>query len=340
MATVDPAPRDIFDRPMRDLRISVTDRCNFRCRYCMPREVFGADYAFLPRSEILSFEELTRVARAFIGLGVEKIRITGGEPLLRRNLDSLIGSIASETGVRDLALTTNGSLLAGQAATLRAAGLTRLTVSLDALDETAFAAMNDTRIVPAQVLRGIDAAIAAGFSPIKINMVVKRGANEHCIPEMVRRFDGPEFILRFIEYMDVGSTNGWRTSEVVPAAEILERIREVTSVAPLNANYNGEVARRFQTSSGGEIGIISSVSQPFCRDCTRARLTADGRLFTCLFAASGFDLKGILRSGATDIDLRKALGGHWRARSDRYSELRSQHSAEDLPKAEMSLLGG
>ncbi len=324
---------------MRDLRISVTDRCNFRCTYCMPKEVYGRGYDFLPKTEILSFEEIARLARAFVSCGVEKIRLTGGEPLLRRNLDHLVGALAPIEGLRDLTLTTNGALLAEQAPALRAAGLRRITVSLDALDDFTFRAMNDVDFPVHRVLRGIEAAAAAGFTPIKINTVIKRGVNEHEIPAMARRFSGPEFIVRFIEYMDVGNTNGWRLKDVVPANEILDRVAEAFPIEALPPNYRGEVARRFRTSNGGEIGVITSVTQPFCGDCTRARLSAEGRLYTCLFAGTGTDLRSPLRSGSTDEEIAALVATRWSARSDRYSEVRSE-ATRSQPKVEMAHIGG
>ncbi len=348
-----PPPLDQLHRPLHDLRVSVTDRCNFRCTYCMPKEVFGRDYDFLPRAEILSFEEIARLARCFVALGVEKVRLTGGEPLLRKNLDRLIAQLAALDGLRDITLTTNGSVLAPLAASLRAAGLRRITVSLDALDDATFRAMNDVDFPVSRVLDGIDAALAAGFAPIKINAVIRRGVNEHAIGELAERFAGPEFVVRFIEYMDVGNTNGWRLDDVVPAAEIAERLEGGSGGAPLHRadeaagrrfhplapNYRGEVARRFRTASGGEIGIISSVTQPFCRDCTRARITADGHLYTCLFGTHGHDLRGLLRSGASDEALTQFLATVWRARDDRYSELRTAATPRE-PKVEMSAIGG
>ncbi len=306
----------------------------------MPKEIFGRDYAFLPRGEILSFEEIARLARIFVGLGAEKLRVTGGEPLLRKDLERLIEMLASIDGVRDLTLTTNGSLLADKALSLHDAGLQRLTVSLDSLDETRFAKMNDVKFPVARVLRGIDAALAAGFSPIKINMVVQRGVNDGDIVPMARRFSGTDFVLRFIEYMDVGSTNGWRLDDVVSAAEIIDRISAEMPLDAMPASYRGEVARRFRhRDGGGEIGVISSVTQPFCGDCTRARLSADGRLYTCLFASEGRDLRAPLRDGATEAQLTAIIAGTWIERSDRYSELRSSQTSA-APKAEMSLLGG
>jgi cyclic pyranopterin phosphate synthase len=305
----------------------------------MPKEVFGRGYDFLPKEDVLSFEEMTRMARIFVGLGVEKVRLTGGEPLLRRNLDQLVAMLAGLDGLQDLTLTTNGSRLVEQAQALRTAGLRRLTVSLDALDDAIFRAMNDVDFPVHRVLRGIEAARAVGFAPIKINMVVKRGVNEDEILPMAQRFRGPEFILRFIEYMDVGNTNGWRMQDVVPAEEIVQRIEEELSLQPLAANYRGEVARRYRNAEGGEIGVISSVTQPFCGDCTRARLSADGRLFTCLFARAGTDLRAPLRAGASDKELAEMIARVWHGRTDRYSELRSSATLAQ-PKAEMSLLGG
>jgi cyclic pyranopterin phosphate synthase len=330
--------RDTLDRPLRDLRISVTDRCNFRCVYCMPKEVFGRDYAFLDRRELLTFEEIERLARAFVAHGVEKIRITGGEPLVRRDLERLIEQLAAIEGL-DLTLTTNGSLLPQKAALLRDAGLRRVTVSLDSLDDKTFQAMNDVDFPVERVLEGIDAAAAAGL-PVKVNMVVKRGLNEHAILPMAREFRGRGQILRFIEYMDVGHTNGWRMDDVVPAAEIVEAIGAELPLEPLEPNYTGEVARRWRYKDGsGEIGVIASVTQPFCGDCTRARLSAEGRLYTCLFALKGHDLRALVRGGTTDEELREAVGRVWARRTDRYSELRTAKTA-DLPKVEMSYIGG
>jgi GTP 3',8-cyclase len=323
-------------RPMRDLRISVTDRCNLRCRYCMPREVFGESYSFLPKADILTFEELTRVARVFVEQGVEKLRLTGGEPLLRRDIERLIAQLSAIPGVKDLALTTNGSVLGTKAQALRAAGLHRLTVSLDALDDAVFRRMADVDFPVSRILGGIDAAVAADFAPLKINMVVRRGVNESEIPSLVRRFRGPQFILRFIEYMDVGNTNGWRHDEVVPAAEILDRVGE--PLTPLPRNYAAETALRYQTADGTEIGVIASVTQPFCRGCTRARLAADGTLYTCLFASHGHPLRELVRQG-DDAALSAKVRSIWSSRSDRYSEQRSDSSLRQ-PKPEMSLLGG
>jgi cyclic pyranopterin phosphate synthase len=328
-------PEDQFQRPLHDLRISVTDRCNFRCTYCMPKEVFGRDYAFLPRAEILSFEEIARLARTFVSLGVEKVRLTGGEPLLRKDLPQLVRQLAEIDGIKDLTLTTNGSLLATKAADLRSAGLKRLTVSLDALDDATFRTMNDVDFPVTRVLEGIDAAVRAGFEPVKINAVIRRGVNEHSITDLAERFSGPEFIMRFIEYMDVGNTNGWRLDDVVPAKEIAERL----GLSSLAANYRGEVARRYRTPQGGEIGLISSVTQPFCRDCTRARITADGQLYTCLFGTHGHNLRTPLRSGASEEELAKIIRAIWHTRSDRYSELRTAATQRES-KVEMSAIGG
>jgi cyclic pyranopterin phosphate synthase len=330
---------DTLGRPLRDLRISVTDRCNFRCTYCMPKDVFGPDYKFLPRSAVLSFEEITRLARLFKGHGIEKIRLTGGEPLLRRDLERLIEMLASLGGL-DLTLTTNGSALVRKARALRDAGLQRLTVSLDSLDDAVFRAMNDVDFPVAAVLEGIEAATAAGLSPIKINMVVQRGVNDHTIVDMARRFKGTGHIVRFIEFMDVGATNGWRMDDVVPSAEVVRRIDAALGLAPADANYYGEVAQRWRYKDGsGEIGVISSVTQAFCRTCTRARLSTDGALYTCLFATSGYDLRALLRGGASDAEIHAAIGRIWRVRGDRYSEIRTAETAK-LRKVEMSYIGG
>jgi cyclic pyranopterin phosphate synthase len=330
---------DRLGRPVRDLRISVTDRCNFRCVYCMPKEVYGRDYAFLERRELLTFEEIERVARVFAELGVRKLRITGGEPLVRRDVEVLIAKLAG-IGSLDLTLTTNGALLAAKASALAAAGLSRITVSLDSLDDATFRRMNDVDFPVSRVLEGIEAAAAAGLAPVKVNVVVKRGLNDDGIVEMARFFRGTGHILRFIEYMDVGHTNGWRLDDVVPAAEIVEQIGGAFPLEPLEASYGGEVARRFRyLDGGGEIGVIASVTQPFCGDCTRARLSADGKLYTCLFAVRGHDLRGLLRGGATDDDLAATLARVWGARDDQYSALRSAETA-DLERVEMSYIGG
>ena len=328
---------DTFGRPLRDLRISVTDRCNFRCVYCMPKEVFGHEYRFLDRKELLTFEEITRVARAFVALGVEKLRITGGEPLVRRDLERLIAMLA-ELDV-DLTLTTNASLLPQKAQALADAGLRRITVSLDALDDATFRALNDVDFGVDRVLAGIDAAAAAGL-PVKVNCVLKRGANEDQTLPLARHFHGTGHTLRFIEYMDVGHTNGWRLDDVVPAAEIVQTIDAELPLTAAEPNYRGEVARRWRyRDGGGEIGVISSVTQPFCGDCTRARISAEGRLFTCLFALRGHDLRAAVRGGASDDELEAAIRGVWGDRKDRYSELRSA-ATTDLPKVEMSYIGG
>ena len=331
---------DTLGRPMRDLRVSVTDRCNFRCTYCMPKEVFGADHAFLPRTEILDFEEIERVVRASVALGVRKVRLTGGEPLVRRNLETLVEMLAAVPGIDDLTLTTNASLLAARAQVLADAGLHRVTVSLDALDDATFMRMNDVGFPVQRVLDGMAAAEAAGLGPIKVNTVVRRGLNEHAILDIAERFRGTGTTVRFIEYMDVGHTNGWRLDDVVPAAEIAERIHARWPIDPVDPEYRGEVAQRYRYRDGaGEIGIISSVTQPFCGDCTRARLSADGRLYTCLFATTGHDLRDLLRSGADDAAVAEALRVIWTGRSDRYSELRTLDTVE-LPKVEMSFIGG
>ena len=334
-----PATIDRLGRPLRDLRISVTDRCNFRCVYCMPRAVFGKDYQFLEHGALLTFEEIARLARLFRGLGVEKIRLTGGEPLVRRDLERLVAMLAEIPGL-DLTLTTNGSLLAKKAAALKAAGLQRITVSLDALDDPTFKRMNDADYPVAKVLEGIDAAAAAGLAPIKINMVVKRGVNEHGILAMARHFKGSGHILRFIEYMDVGATNGWRMDDVVTAREIVDLIGAEFPLEPAVPQYRGEVAERWRyRDGGGEIGVIASVTQAFCRDCTRLRLSTEGSLYTCLFATEGHDLRTLLRGGATDEDIVRRIQGVWRAREDRYSELRTTETAQ-WKKVEMSYIGG
>jgi cyclic pyranopterin phosphate synthase len=330
---------DKLNRPVRDLRISITDRCNFRCIYCMPKTVFGRDYPFLPRSDLLSFEEITRLARRFVSIGVKKIRLTGGEPLLRHNVEKLIEMLAEIPDV-ELTLTSNGSLLPQKAAVLRAAGLQRVTVSLDALDDTVFRRMNDVDFPVAKVLEGIDAATTAGLGPVKINMVVKRGVNDHEIPAMARRFRGTGHILRFIEYMDVGSSNGWKLDEVVSSAEVVRRIAAEFPLAPIDANYPGEVAQRWRYLDGaGEIGVISSVTRAFCDSCTRIRLSTEGKLYTCLFAQSGNDLRALLRAGKSDAELDAVLASLWQARQDRYSQLRMAATPE-MRKIEMSYIGG
>ncbi len=331
---------DTRDRPLHDLRISVTDRCNFRCTYCMPKEIFGAGFVFLPSAALLSFEEITRLARLFIGLGVEKIRLTGGEPLVRRDVEKLVAMLARLDGLRDLTMTTNGSLLARKARALKAAGLQRITVSLDSLDNEVFQAMNDVGFPVERVLEGIEAAREAGLWPIKINMVVKRGVNDQSVVDMARHFHGTGYVLRFIEYMDVGNTNGWRMDDVVSAAEIVRMIDAELPLEPLEASYRGEVAQRYRyRDGGGEIGVIASVTQPFCGDCTRARLSSEGLLYTCLFAGLGHDLRALLRGGKSDEEIRAFIEGIWRRRADRYSELRTQATAP-RPKVEMSHIGG
>jgi cyclic pyranopterin phosphate synthase len=328
---------DTFGRPLRDLRISVTDRCNFRCVYCMPKEIYGRDHRFLERRELLSFEEIARVARSFADAGVKKFRITGGEPLVRRDLERLIALLA-ELDV-DLTLTTNGSLLPQKAQLLAEAGLRRITVSLDSLDDAIFRALNDVDFPVDRVLEGIDAASAAGL-PVKVNAVIKRGANEDQIVPMAAFFRERGHTLRFIEYMDVGHTNGWRMDDVVPAKEIVGLLNDAFGVEPAEPRYRGEVAQRWRYKDGtGEVGVIASVTQPFCGDCTRARLSAEGKLFTCLFAVRGHDLRALIRGGGSDQELATAIRGVWAGRADRYSELRSAATA-DLPKVEMSYIGG
>ena len=330
---------DRLERPLRDLRISVTDRCNFRCVYCMPKQVFGKDYQFLEHQELLTFEEIARLARIFARHGVGKIRLTGGEPLVRRNLERLIEMLAAIPGL-DLTLTTNGSLLAKKAQALKAAGLKRITVSLDSLDDAVFMKMNDVDFPVARVLDGIAAAAAAGFGPIKINMVVKRGVNDASILPMARHFRGSGHILRFIEYMDVGHTNGWRMDDVVTARQIVTTINAEAPLEPVDPNYRGEVAERWRYRDGsGEIGVIASVTQAFCRDCTRARLSTEGRLYTCLFATAGHEFKPLLRGDASDQEIGLAIDGIWRKRGDRYSEIRGEATVP-LQKVEMSYIGG
>ena len=330
---------DQLGRPLADLRVSVTDRCNFRCRYCMPREHFDQEHRFLPRADLLSFEEIARVVSALRPLGLRKVRLTGGEPLLRNDLPALVALLRREPGL-DLALTTNGSLLAKQARALRDAGLDRLTVSLDSVSPEVFARMTDSDFPVSEVLAGVDAAHAAGFGPIKINAVVRRGVNDHTLVELARHFRGSGDIVRFIEYMDVGLTNGWRLDDVVSGREIVTRIGAELPLEPVGPNYRGEVAKRYRYLDGkGEIGVITSVTQPFCGDCARLRLSADGQIYGCLFARVGTDLRAILRSSADAEPLDAALRGFWRARGDRYSELRSS-ATRSLPRLEMSYLGG
>jgi len=335
--------RDTQGRLLRDMRISVTDRCNFRCVYCMPKEIFGRDYDFMPHAMLLSFEEIVRVARAGIAHGVHKLRLTGGEPLLRKDIETLVAMLAElrtvEGETLDIALTTNGSALAHKAQDLRDAGLTRVTVSLDSLDEATFRAMNDIDFPLARVLDGIRVADEVGFDAIKVNTVVKRGANEDDVLAIAEHFRGTGVTVRFIEFMDVGTTNGWNLDQVVPSAEIIRRISAVHPLEPLAPAYRGETATRWRYADGaGEIGAISSVTEPFCGNCTRARISADGKLFTCLFASRGHDLRALLRAGCTDAELEDALGGIWAARDDRYSELRSAGTPTD--RIEMSYIGG
>ncbi len=333
------SPQDMRGRRIRDLRISVTDRCNFRCTYCMPKEVFDADYQFLPHDDLLTFEEITRIARIAVGLGVEKIRLTGGEPLLRKGIERLIEMLSDIPGI-DLTLTTNGSALKAKARALKAAGLRRVTVSLDSLNDATFRAMNDVDFPVAKVLEAIDAAAAAGLTPVKINMVVKRGVNDQDIVAMARHFKGSGHIPRFIEFMDVGATNGWRMDDVIPSAEIVRRIHEVFPLVGTDANYAGEVAERWRYADGsGEIGVISSVTQAFCGSCTRARLSTDGGLYTCLFAQKGHDLRTMLRAGGADEEIRDAIAAIWQHRQDNYSEIRTAETAKDR-KVEMSFIGG
>ncbi len=346
---------DARGRPLRDLRISVTDRCNFRCNYCMPKEVFDKGYPYLPHSDLLSFEEITRLTSVFLGHGVRKIRLTGGEPLLRRNIEALIAQLAALRTVDgnppEITLTTNGSLLARKARALREAGLQRVTVSLDGLDDAVFQRMNDVGFPVADVLEGIDAARHAGLHPVKVNMVVKRGTNEHEILPMAKHFRGTGVILRFIEYMDVGATNGWRMDEVLPSAEVIERLRAELPLVPLDPAAPGETAERWGHANAqghhdpalGEVGVISSVTKAFCGDCNRARLSTEGQLYLCLFATQGHDLRSLLRSGASDTDIASAIGPIWQGRSDRYSELRGTLPADarqGTRRVEMSYIGG
>ncbi len=338
-------PLDLLGRPLRDLRVSVTDRCNFRCTYCMPKEIFGRDYAFLPRDQVLSFEEIARATRAFVELGVAKLRITGGEPLVRRDLPDLIAMLSSirrpDGGEVDVTLTTNGSALRALAQPLADAGLGRVTVSLDSLDDAVFGAMNGIDFPVARVLDGIAAAQEAGLDPVKVNMVVRRGMNEDSVVPMAEWARGAGVTLRFIEYMDVGHSNGWRMDDVVPAAELVRLVNERWPIEPAAPAYRGEVADRWRYLDGaGEIGIISSVTRPFCGDCTRARISAEGQFYTCLFAVAGHDLRAVLRDGVSDDDaLRRFIARIWTGRDDRYSELRSE-ATTDLPKVEMFAMGG
>jgi cyclic pyranopterin phosphate synthase len=334
-------PLDTLGRPLHDLRISVTDRCNFRCVYCMPREVFGRDFAFAHRDQLLTFEEIARLARSFARLGVEKIRLTGGEPLIRRDIERLIEMLARVKGINDITLTTNGSLLTREKArALKDAGLDRITISLDSLDDEEFRRLNDVDMPVSRVLDAIDAAAEAGLDPVKIDVVVIRGRNDKTFVDLARHFRGTGMIVRFIEYMDVGNTNGWRIDDVVRGAEIRKRIESEWPLVPVDPNYFGEVAQRWRYADGaGEIGIITSVTQPFCGTCTRARLSAEGELYTCLFASNGKDLRALLRGGASDDEITAAIGAVWRKREDRYSEIRSEATL-GLKKVEMSHIGG
>ena len=340
---------DTLGRPLRDLRISVTDRCNFRCTYCMPKELFGKDYAFLPHSSLLTFEEITRLTRLFVAHGVKKVRLTGGEPLLRKDVEQLIAQLGTlrttEGNALDLTLTTNGSLLARKAQALKDAGLQRVTVSLDALDDAIFRRMNDVDFPVADVLHGIDRAMQVGLGPVKVNMVVQRGTNDHEIVRMARHFRGTGAVLRFIEYMDVGASNGWRMDEVLPSADVIRRLQAEFALEPLAANTVGETAKRWRYADGaGEIGVISSVTQAFCRDCNRARLSTEGKLFLCLFATRGHDLRALLRGGCSDEQISAAIAPIWQDRDDRYSELRSalprEHGADAPKRVEMHYIGG
>jgi cyclic pyranopterin phosphate synthase len=337
---------DRLGRPLRDLRISVTDRCNFRCSYCMPKEVFDKTYAFLPHSALLSFEEITRTAQVFVAQGVRKLRLTGGEPLLRKNLERLVAMLAGlrtpDGHALDITLTTNGSLLARKAQALKDAGLQRVTVSLDALDDAVFKRMNDVDFPVADVLRGIEQAQAVGLAPIKVNMVVKRGTNDHEVLPMARHFRHSGIVLRFIEYMDVGATNGWRMDEVLPSQQLIERLQQAHELQAIDAQVEGETAERWRyADGGGEIGVISSVTQAFCRDCNRARLSTEGKLFLCLFASAGHDLRALLRGGASDEQLAATLAAIWGRRSDRYSELRGAAAGDSgVRRVEMHYIGG
>jgi cyclic pyranopterin phosphate synthase len=340
---------DQFQRPLHDLRISVTDRCNFRCVYCMPKEVFGKDFAFMERGDLLSFEEVTRLARISVAHGVEKIRLTGGEPLLRKGIEELVAMLAAlrtpDGRPIDIAMTTNGSVLALKAQALKDAGLKRVTVSLDSLDDATFQAMNDVKFPVAKVLNSLDVAHAVGLGPIKINMVLKRGQNDQDIVAMARHFKGTPYILRFIEFMDVGSSNGWEMGDVVPSSEVVARINAELPLEEVAPNYNGETSRRWRYRDGeGEIGVISSVTQSFCHSCSRARVSTDGKLFTCLFATEGHDLRALMRGGCTDEQLSTVMAQIWRERTDRYSELRSGETgtlrASGKKRIEMSYIGG
>jgi len=333
-------PEDTRGRLLRDLRISVTDRCNFRCTYCMPREIFGDEYPYLPHGQILSFEEIVRLAKIFHGHGIRKIRLTGGEPLLRRDIESLVAMLAHRLPDVEITLTTNGSALKAKAQALKQAGLTRITVSLDSLDDATFRAMNDADFPVARVIEAIDAAADAGLGPVKINMVVKRGVNDTHIIDMARHFKGSGCVVRFIEFMDVGATNGWKMDDVIPSAEVVRRINAIFPCEPVNPRHHGEVAKRWRYLDGtGEFGIISSVTEAFCGTCNRARLSTDGALYTCLFSQQGYDLKSLLRGCASDAEISNAIAAVWQSREDRYSEIRTAETAK-LRKVEMSYIGG
>jgi len=332
-------PNDTQGRPLRDLRISVTDRCNFRCPYCMPAEVFGRDFQFLPSSQILSFEEITRAARIFVGLGVEKVRVTGGEPLLRRDIEVLIEMLSGIEALEDLTLTTNGAILKDKAQALANAGLRRITVSVDSLDDEVFRAMNGVDFSVDRVLEGVEASLEAGLGPVKVNCVVKRGANESGLAQLADHFRGTGVIVRFIEYMDVGTTNGWRLDDVVSAAEILAALSATRELEPIEPSYRGEVAKRYRDSEGNEIGIIASVTDPFCGNCTRLRLSSEGNLYTCLFSSAGHDLRAMLRGGSDDAEIERWIEGVWVTRDDRYSEIRSSET-QNSKRVEMSHIGG
>lgn len=332
---------DTLSRPIRDLRISVTDRCNFRCTYCMPKEVFNSSYEFLRRDDLLSFEEITRISKVFADCGVKKIRLTGGEPLLRKNIPVLIEQLTKINGIEDISLTTNGVLLTrNMAQQLKDAGLQRITVSLDALDNETFKSISDVSFDVDKVLNAIEVADSVGLSPVKVNMVVKKGVNEHAILPMAKYFHNSGKILRFIEFMDVGSTNHWQMNDVFSAKEIVNEVNQELPIEPANANYKGEVAKRWRyKDGGGEVGVISSVTQPFCQSCTRARLSAEGKLYTCLFAVEGKDLRHLIRQGANDEHIKDVVSAIWKKREDQYSELRTSETTL-LPKVEMSYIGG
>jgi len=333
-------PQDKFGRFLRDLRISVTDRCNFRCVYCMPKIIFGSGYKFLPKAELLTFEEITRLVRIFSSLGTKKVRLTGGEPMLRTEIEELVSQLAGIPGLEDLAMTTNGSSPLRRIQSLKDAGLRRFTVSLDSLDDATFQSMNDVDFLVSKVLKWIDACIEHGMGPVKMNMVVKRGINEDSILSMAERFNRPDTILRFIEYMDVGNSNGWRLDDVVTASQILEKINSKYPIEPICPNYVGEVAKRWKfKDSGNEFGVIASVTQPFCGDCSRIRLSANGSLYTCLFAVKNHDIKSLMRNESTDEEIAQAIYQIWKEREDHYSQIRSENT-NDLPKVEMSFIGG